>query len=148
LNFQESQPLDVLALGALIHDIEHAHRTLPLGTPPGKLSEEQRQIYLQHPTEGVERVRRLPFYDPTVMAIIAQHEESMDGSGFPRQITERELAPGVLCVALANRYDRAVGLEMGEPRAAVKTMLIEQMGRIPLPFLEALQGLLKSEGII
>jgi exodeoxyribonuclease VII large subunit len=48
-----------------------------------------------------------------VLKIILQHEEAIDGSGFPNQLKERDLEPGAIMVATANALDDCEVLIVG-----------------------------------
>jgi len=93
-----------LGLGALFHDIgrkEIPSRILNKSEP---LTQAERHLYEMHCQYGVDMGQRLGFA-PTVLAIIREHHEAYDGSGYPQKLQGD--AAGLLSriVAIANYYD-------------------------------------------
>ncbi|NMF88216.1 DUF3391 domain-containing protein [Aromatoleum petrolei] len=98
------EALGALGMGALLHDIGRKEipdrilmKTEPL-TPP------ERKLYEMHCHYGVELGRRLQL-SKSALAIIGEHHELFDGSGYP--VGLKGDAIGVLprIVAVANYYD-------------------------------------------
>ncbi len=147
LGFAESQSLNLLVLGSLIHDIEHQHHPVPLNIAPKDRTPEDQALYELHPYNGAMRIKDLKFYDKTVINIILQHEEFIDGSGFPKKTREEDLDPMSLVVGTANSYDRMVSFFGMTPKEALKTLLIQKMGLHPLPHMQHLQAVLKDNQI-
>lgn len=93
-----------LGMGALFHDIgrkEIPNRIL-MKTEP--LTQAERHLYEMHVQYGVEIGQRLQF-TTAVQAIIREHHEFFDGSGYPQKLKSE--ATGLLSriVALTNHYD-------------------------------------------
>lgn len=150
LGVVESQPqlLDQLILGSLLHDFDHYHSGIPYSLPLQEMTDEQRVIYLAHPQSGVDRLKNLQHFDQLVLKIILQHEELINGSGFPNKMLEKDLDPLVLTVSTANAFDRYITFQNVPVKDALKTMLIEKMGLYPLAQMKALQLALKNQGVI
>lgn len=85
LGLQDSKPMDLLTLGALLHDIEHTHNELNLARPLSEMSKEDLNLYHQHPSAAIHRLQGLNHFDQVVLDIILNHEEKINGSGFPNQ---------------------------------------------------------------
>lgn len=148
LELTDQIPMNLLIMGCLIHDIEHQHEPLPLDKKRTDMTTEDAALYELHPYNGASRVKDLGFYDQSVVNIILQHEEFIDGSGFPKGSLEQDLDPLSLLAATANSYDRMVSFYGLSPKEALKTLLIENMGLHPLPHLQSLQNVLKENGIL
>lgn len=93
-----------LGMGALFHDIgrkEIPNRLLMKAEP---LTQAERHLYEMHCQYGVEIGQRLQFAPP-VQAIIREHHELFDGTGYPQKLKGE--ASGLLSriVALTNHYD-------------------------------------------
>lgn len=144
IGIDNEDDISKLVLGALIHDIEHQNEVVPLDLPRKDMTVENAAIYDVHPIEGAKRVKDLGFYDPSVVNIILQHEEFIDGSGFPKGLTEQQMDPLALIVATANSFDRMVSFYKIPPKEALKKLLIDRMGLHPLPHLKILQDILKD----
>lgn len=94
-----------LGIGALLHDI--GLMKIParvLLKPPDEYTTPERNLRAQHVEYGVEIGRDLGF-SAEVLAIIAQHHEFADGSGFPNSLKEAAMTPAARVVSLINYYD-------------------------------------------
>jgi HD-GYP domain-containing protein (c-di-GMP phosphodiesterase class II) len=145
----QNPALHLLGMGCLLHDIEHFYSEgFDLSRPPASLQGEEKKIYEGHPLGGAHRFQGVLFVDQLVLNIIAQHEEHADGSGFPKKLRADEMDPLILVAATANAYDRLVSFEGKSPKDALKYLLIDKMGVYPLNYLQALQGVLKEQGLV
>jgi len=98
------QAVEVLGIGALFHDI--GHKDIPsqilLKTEP--LTSAERHLYEMHCQYGVNLGQKLQFAPP-VLAIIHEHHESFDGSGYTQKLKGESIGLLSRIVALTNRYD-------------------------------------------
>jgi len=93
-----------LGMGALFHDIgrkEIPNRILMKAEP---LTQAERHLYEMHCQYGVEIGQRLQF-SPAVQAIIREHHELFDGSGYPQRLKGESIGLLSRIVALTNHYD-------------------------------------------
>ena len=98
------QVVGVLGMGALFHDIgrkEIPDRIL-LKTDPLTLAEQH--LYEMHCQYGVDIGQRLQFAAP-ILAIIREHHELYDGSGYPGKLKGEAIGLLSRIVAIANHYD-------------------------------------------
>ena len=94
-----------LATGALLHDIgliDIPDRVLKKG--PDEYTRAERELHASHVESGVRMGKQLEL-SPEVLAIIAQHHEMADGTGYPRQLRLEEIAPLARVVSLVNFYE-------------------------------------------
>jgi len=143
-----TDPLHLLALGCLIHDIDHFYTELPLDQPVESWDPEKQAKYKDHPLNGAHRLQTADFVDQLVHKIIIQHEEHIDGSGFPQKLLEKDLHPLALVAGVANAFDRMISYDQMNPKDALKAMLVDKMGMYPLPLLQTLQDILKRQKIV
>jgi HD-GYP domain-containing protein (c-di-GMP phosphodiesterase class II) len=141
-------PTHLLALGCLLHDVDHYLSGRDLTRRPEAMPTAERRGYEDHPLNGAKIFGDLPFVDQLVMNVVAQHEEMMDGSGYPRKLKEDRMDPLVLVAGAANAYDRLVSFERKPPRDALKHLLIDKMGQYPLEDLKILQDVLKVAEVV
>lgn len=145
----DGQPLHLLTLGCLLHDIEHIYTEQDMSRPLSAMTVAEQAIYKQHCLNGAKRFQVATlFMDQLVLNIIAQHEEHMDGSGYPKRLNEVDMDPLVMVAAAANAYDRQVSFEGKTAKDALKHLLIDKMGAYPLAQMQALQDILKTRGLI
>jgi len=98
------EAVGALGMGALFHDVgrkEIPNRIL-MKTEP--LTQAERHLYEMHCEYGVEIGQRLQFA-PAVLAIIREHHELYDGSGYPRKLKGEAIGLMSRIVAIANHYD-------------------------------------------
>jgi HD-GYP domain-containing protein (c-di-GMP phosphodiesterase class II) len=140
--------LNAVMLGCLLHDIEYFYSGLPLKTNVEKLPSAERKPYHRLPELGHQRLKNIGFYPDLSLNLVLQMEELMDGSGYPANLKEDEIAPLVSLAGLCNAFDRYVGLNGIPMKDALKSILIDRMGRHPLKCFQALQDVLKEDGLI
>lgn len=141
-------PHEFVGTGALMHDLDHFMTKFPVEKDPSTHTEQEKAIYLRHTLAGAERLEKLKHVDKTVLSIVLEHEELIDGTGFPKKLVEKDLHPMSLVVGLANSYDRYLSFQKLSPKDALKNVLVYKMGQYPLTMLQALQELLKLRGVL
>ncbi len=136
--------LSDLALGALAHD--GGKTQIPpaiLQSPARKKFEED--FYRQHVQFSVQFATESGAFTPEALAVIADHHECIDGSGFPNN--KHELSRAARILALVNRYDRlctpeATGREALMPSEALAHLFRNQVGKFDKGLLSTLIKLL------
>ncbi len=79
----------ILVAGNL-HDLGKIYVPSEFLTKPGELSEEEFSVMKAHPKIGFDILSGIEFPWP-VAAIVLQHHERLDGSGYPYGLTEKEI---------------------------------------------------------
>ena len=87
-------PYDVAAveMAAVVHDIGKLSVPAEILSRPMKLSELETSLVREHPHNGYEILKDIPFPWP-VADIVLQHQERMDGSGYPSGLRGDEIMP-------------------------------------------------------
>ena len=93
-----------LAAAARLHDLGMAFLPLELLHKEQNLSRDERRQMQAHPRQGFELLRRMPKW-AAAAEIILQHQEHADGSGYPKALTEVEIAPGALILGIVDTFD-------------------------------------------
>lgn len=148
-NLQETEKLELLSLGCLLHDIEHTHTGLKAGRPIEEFTKDELRVYHKHPADARERLIKHKHFDPVVLDIIYNHEETIDGNGFPNKKKEKDLS--ILCqiASVSNSYDRLMSYEgVGDQKEALKKLLVDKMGLHSLKILQTLQDVLKEKEVV
>lgn len=96
----DSRSLFWFRLGALLHDIGKIIVPTEVLNKAGKLTDEEWAIMKRHPEAGLELVADIDF-PGDVRAIIRNHHERWDGTGYPDGLAGDEIpfAARILCVA-------------------------------------------------
>ncbi len=97
--------LKELDIGALLHDIGKVKVSKEVLNKPGALTPDELQQIRRHPEEGFNILRR--HHDiPLLSAHIAlQHQERLDGSGYPRRLSGDEIHKYARVVMIADVFD-------------------------------------------
>ncbi|WP_373229173.1 HD-GYP domain-containing protein [Cohnella sp.] len=111
LGFNQLQLRD-LVVGCLLHDI-------------GKAKDKLKNA---HPEAGFQILRSIQEINLLSAHIAYQHHETLDGKGFPRQITGKEFHEYAQICAVANLYDHLITDDRMPPHEALE-VIMGQNGR-------------------
>lgn len=96
--------LDVLAQGALLHDIGKVSIPDRILLKEGPLTMEEREIMKTHPEVGYN-ILRSSKYMKEVAELVYSHQERYDGGGYPRGLRGDEICLGARIFAVIDAYD-------------------------------------------
>lgn len=96
-----------LAIGALLHDI-------------GKKWTSE---YQQHPETGFNILRKVSQMSLMSAHMAFQHHESLDGNGFPRQLTGEDFLEVAQICGIANKYENLITKEGYPPHEAMEGVM-------------------------
>lgn len=139
----EPKSMQLMTLGALLHDFGHFQSKQAINKPLAQFSREEMALYKRHPQDGAELIQDKLHFDQTVINIIMQHEEWVDGKGFPQGLTEAKIDPLALIVGTANALDRLMTFEDVPRDQAHKQLMMTCLGRYPLEYLQYLGEILQ-----
>ena len=90
-----------LWMSALIHDIGKLHIPGEILNKPTTLTALEYEIVKRHPEVGSETLKGISFPWP-IAAIVSQHHERLDGSGYPRGLKGDQILPEVRILSVAD----------------------------------------------
>ncbi len=96
--------LRVIARGAFLHDIGKIATPDSVLLKPGRLDPAELAVMREHCERGYEMVRKIPFLREASEIVFA-HQESFDGSGYPRGLRGEEIPLGARIFSLADTLD-------------------------------------------
>ena len=96
--------VEVLRLGALLHDIGKVGVPDEVLRKPGALTAEEFEAIKLHPTLGARILRSVPFLAPHI-PIVELHHERPDGSGYPHQFRGEEIPLLARIVHVTDAFD-------------------------------------------
>jgi putative nucleotidyltransferase with HDIG domain len=99
-----AEELRVIARGAFLHDIGKIATPDSVLLKPGKLDAQETAIMREHCERGYEMVRKIPFLREASEIVFA-HQESFDGSGYPRGLRGEAIPLGARIFAIADTLD-------------------------------------------
>jgi HD-GYP domain-containing protein (c-di-GMP phosphodiesterase class II) len=95
--------LYLLNYGSYLHDIGKVKLPEGLLQKPGKLTAEEWLVMKQHPSMGRELLENS--FLQNVGAIVEQHHERLDGSGYPKGLNGLEISLEAYIIAVADTFD-------------------------------------------
>jgi putative nucleotidyltransferase with HDIG domain len=139
LGLAEPDMLD-LGTGALMHDVGKMDVPDRFRHAEEGFTGAELNAYRDHVAKGVLQGRRMGL-SAGALAVLAQHHEHADGSGFPMRLTADRMNTAARIVAIVNRYDnlcnpgsRAVALT---PHEAVAMLFAQGRNRFDAAVLNA-----------
>ena len=75
--------IDNVLLAALCHDLGELYTDPAILAPGYRVTDEERRFIYVHPITGRLIVRELPGINPDIPKAVIQHQERLDGSGYP-----------------------------------------------------------------
>ncbi|HZV91672.1 MAG TPA: DUF3391 domain-containing protein [Caldimonas sp.] len=105
-----------LGVGAMMHDIGKLDLPPRMRHREDNFSPSEVRVYEEHVELGLVQARRMGL-SAGATAVIGQHHEHADGSGFPGQLNTDRMTMPARIVALVNRYD-----SLCNPRLMAKAM--------------------------
>jgi HD-GYP domain-containing protein (c-di-GMP phosphodiesterase class II) len=97
-----------LAIGGLLHDIGKLSVPDSILQKPGPLDDDEFDVVKLHPERGRELLNELGGFDETVRRLVLDHHERLDGSGYPRGLTDAELDLPTRILSVCDVYDALV----------------------------------------
>lgn len=104
LGLNKSQ-LDLLGLGALLHDVGKMIVPNRILDKPERLTDEEYELIKQHTTAGYEILKEVPNIHTDVAICALQHHERMDGSGYPKGILGKDMHLYSKIIAISDVFD-------------------------------------------
>jgi len=111
--------IEAIHMSAIIHDIGKIYIPAEILSKPGKLSDMEFQMMKKHPEVGYNILKNIEFPHP-IAVIVYQHHERLNGSGYPRGLTGKDIlleariggvADVIDAMAAHRPYRAAVGIE-------------------------------------
>jgi putative nucleotidyltransferase with HDIG domain len=105
MGVEEASDLHVLGTGALLHDIGKSQIDKSILNKKGPLSKDEWTIIRKHPEYGVEVLNKAGGVPDECAAVVAQHHERCDGSGYPQGLTRDKIHMYGRVAAIVDVFD-------------------------------------------
>lgn len=126
------EAIRVMGMGALFHDIGKLEPPDSLVRKTDALSKPERSLFQQHCAYGIDIAQKLGL-SSEASAIIAQHHEQMDGSGYPKGLQGPAISMLARMVGLVNAYDNLCNpnnvAQAMTPHEALSVLYAQQRSR-------------------
>jgi putative nucleotidyltransferase with HDIG domain len=124
--------VEVLRLGALLHDIGKVGVPDDVLRKPGALTAEEFEAIKLHPALGARILRSVPFLAPHI-PIVELHHERPDGHGYPHGLRSEDIPLAAHIVHVADAFDAMTSARAYRP------------GRIPVEAIAELRRLVGTD---
>jgi putative nucleotidyltransferase with HDIG domain len=101
----ERKQLDMLGLGALLHDIGKMSIPMEILNKPGRLTDEEFEIIKSHSMNGYNLLRQKKDMPGEVLDIVRSHHERINGRGYPDGLTADFIGLLVQITSIVDVYD-------------------------------------------
>jgi putative nucleotidyltransferase with HDIG domain len=101
----DQEQLRKLGLGSVMHDIGKSAVPAKVLMKREALNPSELKLLQSHTLLGSRMVQQIDTLPPEALAIIEQHHEFLDGSGYPRGLTAADISQMARIVGIANLYD-------------------------------------------
>ncbi|MDZ4678364.1 MAG: HD domain-containing phosphohydrolase [Oligoflexia bacterium] len=127
---ENDRTLQIIGLGALLHDIGMAQISDEINELERKLSAEEWTIIKAHTQTGSDTLRGVKNFPEELANVIEQHHESYDGTGYPKGLKGEEIYYPARIVAIADCFSalttRRGGRSLFTPEEAIALLLTEK----------------------
>lgn len=102
------EELSILGMGGLLMDVGQTQLPVEIQKKTGRLNAAEHEIFKRHVTYGETSVATTPDMSEAVLAIVAQHHERENGSGYPRGLFANQLHPYARMAAVIDSYENLI----------------------------------------
>ncbi len=99
------QILQQIGTGGLLHDIGKIFIPNDILNTTEPLSPPQFELVKTHVSRGCEHLEKVMNLTPEILAVIAQHHERMDGSGYPKGLRRDAISPMGRLAGIVDTFD-------------------------------------------
>jgi uncharacterized domain HDIG len=117
--------IENIRTAAVLHDIGKIGIKDEILNKAGKLTQEEYEIIMKHPSIGAEIIGKVHFLND-VTKIVRHHHEKYDGTGYPDGLKGEEIPIEASILMIADSYD-AMTTDRPYRKALTKEMAIEEL---------------------
>lgn len=111
-------------MAALLHDLGKIYVPAEFLSKPGRLTDIEQNLLKSHPQVGYEILKNIDFTRP-VAEIVLQHHEKLDGSGYPRGLTGKEILQEAKIISVADTTEAMASHRPYRPSLGIQKALEE-----------------------
>lgn len=145
-----NEDLDNLGAAALLHDVGLKNLSqdeidILFKRPPKMMGGDDKRIYQCHSKDSADIVRKNPKFNDEIATLVENHEEKLQGQGYPAKL--QKLEPLQQILNLVNHFDKRVSCYGMKPVEAFKDLQLNETGNFDLSLLKKLKEVCEAEGI-
>jgi hypothetical protein len=107
LGIKDTDELEMIYRGALMHDVGKIGIPDHILLKPGKLTEEEWEFMRRHSAMGYRILAQVPYLRPAAKVVLAHHER-WDGGGYPRGLKGEDIPLGARIFAISDSFDAII----------------------------------------
>ncbi|MFO7888869.1 MAG: HD domain-containing phosphohydrolase [bacterium] len=116
--------IDGVRIASLVHDVGKVNLPTEIISKPKKLVEVEFNLVKNHPKIGYEILKKVDFPWP-IAEIVFQHQEKIDGSGYPRGLKDKEILIEAKILRVANVVEAMTSNKSYRPPLKIEDALTE-----------------------
>ena len=113
-----------IRIAALVHDIGKVNLPTEIVSKPGKLIDVEFNLIKNYPKVGFDILKEVDFPWP-IAEIVFQHQEKIDGSGYPRGLKGSEICIEAKILGVANVVEAMSSYKSYRPALNIDEALVE-----------------------
>lgn len=120
-----------LAFAGMLHDVGKIEIPDNILNKPGKHTKEETEIMRCHVLRGVKIVEKMQDSSGSLLQIVAQHHEKLDGNGYPNNLSGSQISEFGRMIAIIDAYDAITAdrcYKKGMPANFALKMLLKYSG--------------------
>ncbi len=116
--------IEGVKISSLVHDVGKVNLPTEIVSKPSSLIEVEFNLLKNHPRTGYEILKKVNFPWP-VAEIVLQHQEKIDGSGYPRGLKGAEILIEAKILGVANVVEAMSSYKSYRPALGIDEALAE-----------------------
>jgi HD-GYP domain-containing protein (c-di-GMP phosphodiesterase class II) len=116
--------IEGVRIASLVYDVGKVNLPTEIVSKPGKLVEVELNLVKNHPRTGYEILKKVDFPWP-IAEIVFQHQEKIDGSGYPRGLKGNEILVEAKILGVANVVEAMISNKSYRPPLSIEEALME-----------------------
>ncbi|MCG2821557.1 MAG: HD domain-containing protein, partial [Candidatus Atribacteria bacterium] len=116
--------IEGIKIASLVHDIGKVNLPTEIVRKPGKLIEVEFNLLKNHPKISYDLLKKVDFPWP-IAEIVFQHQEKIDGSGYPRGLKVDEICIEAKILGVANVVEAMSSYRSYRPALSIDEALAE-----------------------
>jgi len=116
--------IEGVRLASLVHDVGKVNLPTEIVSKPSKLVEVEFNLVKNHPRTGYEILKKADF-PWSIAEIVFQHQEKIDGSGYPRGLKGAEILIEAKILGVANVVEAMSSYKSYRPALSINESLTE-----------------------
>lgn len=101
----DKEALYILGMAGMMHDLGKKRIDSAIVNKNGRLTDEEFEEIKKHSSYGVDILKEMKVENKTILKIVEQHHEKLDGSGYPNNLKGQEIHIYSQIIAIADIYN-------------------------------------------